>query len=120
MVPQDCVLFNDSIRYNIRYGHMAAADEQVEQAAEAACIHEAITTRFPKVRDLGEEGLKGWLGGRTKALDLRGLCERRRACCTMASIKNICSRYSSRSGVMQVQHVIQLAAPATSCTVMVK
>ena len=57
MVPQDCVLFNDTIRYNIRYGNMAAADEDVIQAAEAACIHEAISTRFPKVRgELGQRG----------------------------------------------------------------
>jgi ABC-type transport system involved in Fe-S cluster assembly fused permease/ATPase subunit len=49
MVPQDCVLFNDTIRYNIQYGNMAAGHKDVEAAAEAACIHETITTRFPKV-----------------------------------------------------------------------
>jgi len=35
---------------NIRYGKLDATDEEVQAAAEAACIHEAITTRFPKVR----------------------------------------------------------------------
>lgn len=49
MVPQDCVLFNDTIRYNIRYGRITASDADVEDAAEAACIHETIATRFPKV-----------------------------------------------------------------------
>lgn len=49
MVPQDCVLFNDSIRYNIRYGRISASDGEVEEAAEAACIAETINTRFPKV-----------------------------------------------------------------------
>ncbi len=46
--PQDCVLFNDTIRYNIRYGRTEASDEEVEAAAQAACIHDAIMTRFPK------------------------------------------------------------------------
>jgi ABC-type transport system involved in Fe-S cluster assembly fused permease/ATPase subunit len=50
MVPQDCVLFNDSIRYNIRYGRVTATDKEVEEVAEDACIHDPITTRFPKVR----------------------------------------------------------------------
>ena len=36
MVPQDTVLFNDTIRYNIRYGRMDASDEQVHAAARAA------------------------------------------------------------------------------------
>ena len=41
---------------NIRYGDTTASDEQVIAAAEAACIHEAISTRFPKVRGLfGED-----------------------------------------------------------------
>lgn len=46
---QDCVLFNDTIRYNIRYGRIAASDAEVEEVADAACIHEPISTRFPKV-----------------------------------------------------------------------
>ena len=49
MVPQDCVLFNADIRYNIRYGRPGASDAEVEAAAAAASIHDAITTRFPKV-----------------------------------------------------------------------
>ncbi|KAL6753380.1 mitochondrial half-size ABC transporter [Haematococcus lacustris] len=60
MVPQDCVLFNDTILHNIRYGNLSASDEQVQEAAQAACIHEAITTRFPKGYDtmVGERGLR--------------------------------------------------------------
>eukprot|EP00878_Enallax_costatus_P015689 GHUV01016437.1.p1 GENE.GHUV01016437.1~~GHUV01016437.1.p1 ORF type:complete len:820 (+),score=192.83 GHUV01016437.1:571-3030(+) len=60
MVPQDCVLFNDTIRYNIRYGRIAATDAEVEEVADAACIHEPITTRFPKGYDtvVGERGLR--------------------------------------------------------------
>ncbi|GAX77414.1 hypothetical protein CEUSTIGMA_g4860.t1, partial [Chlamydomonas eustigma] len=60
MVPQDTVLFNDNILNNIRYGETTASDEQVFAAAEAACIHEAISTRFPKGYEttVGERGLR--------------------------------------------------------------
>ncbi|GBF99523.1 hypothetical protein Rsub_11957 [Raphidocelis subcapitata] len=59
MVPQDCVLFNDTIRYNIRYGRPDATDAEVEAAARAACIHDAIA-RFPKGYEtmVGERGLR--------------------------------------------------------------
>lgn len=60
VVPQDTVLFNASIMYNIRYGRTTASDEEVHAAAEAASIHQSITTRFPQVR-LPEEGLAGQL-----------------------------------------------------------
>ncbi|KAF5841997.1 hypothetical protein DUNSADRAFT_9878 [Dunaliella salina] len=45
---------------NIRYGRLDASDDDVVKAAEAACIHEAITTRFPKGYDtvVGERGLR--------------------------------------------------------------
>jgi ABC-type multidrug transport system fused ATPase/permease subunit len=49
VVPQDTVLFNDSIMHNIRYGRLGASDAEVHEAAEAAAIHQAITERFPKV-----------------------------------------------------------------------
>jgi len=60
MVPQDIVLFNDTIMQNIRYGCLDASDDDVIKAAEAACIHEAITTRFPRGYDtvVGERGLR--------------------------------------------------------------
>ncbi|GCC19189.1 hypothetical protein chiPu_0018256 [Chiloscyllium punctatum] len=59
VVPQDTVLFNDSIRNNIRYGRVAASDEDVEEASLAADIHERIIT-FPEGYDtqVGERGLK--------------------------------------------------------------
>ena len=53
---QDTVLFNDTILNNIRYGDTTASDEALFAAAEAACIHESITTRFPKVRAGGAGG----------------------------------------------------------------
>ncbi|KAL2080931.1 hypothetical protein ACEWY4_022784 [Coilia grayii] len=59
VVPQDTVLFNASIRDNIRYGRVAASDQEVEQAAEAADIHQHILT-FPQGYEtqVGERGLK--------------------------------------------------------------
>jgi ABC-type transport system involved in Fe-S cluster assembly fused permease/ATPase subunit len=46
VVPQDTVLFNESIAYNIRYGRPEATDEEVEGAARAAQIHLKILS-FP-------------------------------------------------------------------------
>jgi len=59
MVPQDTVLFNDTIAYNVRYGRVDATDEEVRQAAERAQIGEFIA-RLPQGFDtqVGERGLK--------------------------------------------------------------
>ena len=59
IVPQDTVLFNDSIFYNIRYGRPEATREEVEEAARAAHIHDFIS-RLPDgyETDVGERGLK--------------------------------------------------------------
>ncbi len=59
MVPQDTVLFNDTIRYNIRYGRWEASDEEVEEAARLAQI-DAFIRMSPKgyETEVGERGLK--------------------------------------------------------------
>jgi len=59
IVPQDTVLFNDTIFYNIRYGRPDATREEVEAAARAAHIHEFIL-KLPDGYDseVGERGLK--------------------------------------------------------------
>src|SRR3954465_6700816 len=59
MVPQDTVLFNDTIRYNIRYGRWDASDREVEDAARLAQIDDFIRMS-PKGYDteVGERGLK--------------------------------------------------------------
>ncbi|RDZ27989.1 ABCB family ABC transporter ATP-binding protein/permease [Lysobacter silvisoli] len=59
IVPQDTVLFNDSIYYNIRYGRPEASREDVEAAARAAHIHDFIAA-LPDGYDtaVGERGLK--------------------------------------------------------------
>jgi ATP-binding cassette subfamily B protein len=59
MVPQDTVLFNDTIRYNIRYGRWDAGDAEVEQAAQLAQI-DGFIRMSPKGYEtqVGERGLK--------------------------------------------------------------
>jgi ABC-type transport system involved in Fe-S cluster assembly fused permease/ATPase subunit len=59
MVPQDTVLFNDTIRYNIRYGRWDATDEEVEEAARLAQI-DGLIRLSPKgyETEVGERGLK--------------------------------------------------------------
>jgi ATP-binding cassette subfamily B protein len=59
MVPQDTVLFNDTIRYNIRYGRWDATDAEVEEAAGLAQI-DSFIRRSPKgyETEVGERGLK--------------------------------------------------------------
>jgi ABC-type transport system involved in Fe-S cluster assembly fused permease/ATPase subunit len=59
MVPQDSVLFNDTVRYNIACGYPEATDEEVTEAARQARIHSTIK-RWPKEYNtlVGERGLK--------------------------------------------------------------
>jgi ATP-binding cassette, subfamily B, heavy metal transporter len=59
MVPQDTVLFNDTVRYNIRYGRWDATDAEVEEAAKHAQI-DGFIRHTPKGYDteVGERGLK--------------------------------------------------------------
>jgi len=59
MVPQDTVLFNDTIAYNIRYGRVEASQEEVEKAAEMAQIGDFIRALPDGFRTpVGERGLK--------------------------------------------------------------
>ncbi|HEY9193332.1 MAG TPA: ABC transporter ATP-binding protein/permease [Methyloversatilis sp.] len=59
IVPQDTVLFNDSIHYNIQYGRVTASAEEVEAASRAAQLHDFVT-RLPDgyATKVGERGLK--------------------------------------------------------------
>ncbi|MGR3570820.1 ABCB family ABC transporter ATP-binding protein/permease [Brevirhabdus sp.] len=59
VVPQDTVLFNDTIRYNIAYGRADADPHEIEAAARAARIHDFIVS-LPEGYDtkVGERGLK--------------------------------------------------------------
>ncbi|MBN9510411.1 MAG: ABC transporter ATP-binding protein/permease [Alphaproteobacteria bacterium] len=59
VVPQDTVLFNDTIRYNIAYGRPDATQEEIEHAARLAQVHDFVL-RLPDGYDtrVGERGLK--------------------------------------------------------------
>ena len=59
VVPQDTVLFNDTIRYNIAYGRPGASQAEIEAAARQAQVHEFVL-RLPDGYDtmVGERGLK--------------------------------------------------------------
>lgn len=59
IVPQDTVLFNDTIHYNIQYGNPGADDEQIERAAKLAKIEEFIHSLPERYESrVGERGLK--------------------------------------------------------------
>ncbi|THV06790.1 hypothetical protein K435DRAFT_834092 [Dendrothele bispora CBS 962.96] len=59
VVPQDSVLFNTTIRYNIGYGKFGASDEEIENAARSAQMHDRIMS-FPLGYDtvVGERGVR--------------------------------------------------------------
>ncbi|HSU05601.1 MAG TPA: ABC transporter ATP-binding protein/permease [Acetobacteraceae bacterium] len=59
VVPQDTVLFNDTIRYNIGYGRPTATQQEIEQAARLAQVH-GFVMALPDGYDtrVGERGLK--------------------------------------------------------------
>ncbi|MBV9813648.1 MAG: ATP-binding cassette domain-containing protein, partial [Acetobacteraceae bacterium] len=59
VVPQDTVLFNDTIRYNIGYGRPGASQAEIEDAARLAQVHDFVA-RLPAGYDtvVGERGLK--------------------------------------------------------------
>ncbi|HEY6434570.1 MAG TPA: ABC transporter ATP-binding protein/permease, partial [Acetobacteraceae bacterium] len=59
VVPQDTVLFNDTIRYNIAYGRPGATKAEIEQAARLAQVHEFVMALPDKYETrVGERGLK--------------------------------------------------------------
>ena len=72
MVPQDTVLFNDTIRYNIRYGRWDASDAEVEEAARLAQIDAFIRIVAEGLRDRGRRA-------RPEALRRREAARRDRA-----------------------------------------
>jgi ABC-type multidrug transport system fused ATPase/permease subunit len=84
-VPQDVVLFNDTIRYNIAYGKPDASDEEIESAAKAARLHDAVIG-MPDGYDtvVGERGLKVSGGEKQRLALARAFLKVR--CCSIACV----------------------------------
>jgi len=79
IVPQDTVLFNDTIRYNIHYGRPEATDEEVIDAARAAHIHDFIMSLPERYETrVGERGLKLSGGEKQRVAIARALLKRPR------------------------------------------
>jgi len=74
VVAQESILFNSSIRDNIRYGRLEATDEEIESAARAASIHDSIMA-LPDGYEtkLGEEGIKLSVGEKQRLAIARAL-----------------------------------------------
>ena len=84
MVPQDTVLFNDTIRYNIRYGRWEASDAEVEEAARLAQIDGFIRCAPQGLRHRGRRARPEAVGRREAARRDRPHHpqRRRRSCCS--------------------------------------
>jgi subfamily B ATP-binding cassette protein MsbA len=74
VVAQESILFNTTIRENIRYGRLEAGDEDIERAARAASIHDAIIA-LPDGYDtkIGEDGIKLSVGEKQRMAIARAL-----------------------------------------------
>jgi ABC-type multidrug transport system fused ATPase/permease subunit len=71
IVPQDTVLFNDTVAYNIAYGRPDATRDEVEAAAQAARIHDFISQHAQGLRHHGGRAGAEAVGRREAA---RGHC----------------------------------------------
>jgi subfamily B ATP-binding cassette protein MsbA len=74
IVPQDTILFNGTVRENIRYGRLDATDHEIEVAARSANVHEFVMG-FPKQYDtvVGERGITLSGGQRQRVAIARAL-----------------------------------------------
>lgn len=74
LVPQEVLLFNDTIQNNIRYGRLGAADQQVEAAARAANAHQFIESFSKQYNQIvGERGIKLSVGQKQRVAIARAI-----------------------------------------------
>ena len=80
IVPQDTVLFNDSIEYNIAYGRPGATHDEIVAAAQLAQIHDFIASTARGLRDAGRRARpEAVRAARSSGWPSPGRCSRRRA-----------------------------------------
>lgn len=74
VVAQESILFNATMRENLRYGRLEATDEEIEEAARAASIHDAIMSMPDGYETkIGEEGIKLSVGEKQRMAIARAL-----------------------------------------------
>jgi ATP-binding cassette subfamily B protein len=114
IVPQDTVLFNDSIEYNIAYGDPEASHEEVVAAAKLAQIHDFVI-RLPEgyATPVGERGLKLSGGEKQRVAIARAILKRPR----ILIFDEATSALDSRSEKMIQAELEEISANHTTLTI---
>jgi ATP-binding cassette subfamily B protein len=124
VVPQDSVLFNDTLLHNIRYGHFQASSENISRAAQQAAIDTFINT-LPEGYDtiVGERGLKLSGGEKQRVAIARAILKNPVICVfdeatsaldslTEKSIQQAMSTVSSTRTTLVIAHRLSTVADA--------
>jgi ATP-binding cassette subfamily B protein len=114
IVPQDTVLFNDSIEYNIAYGHPGATHEEIVAAAQLAQIHEFVAA-LPDgyATSVGERGLKLSGGEKQRVAIARAILKNPR----ILIFDEATSALDSRSEKLIQAELEQISADRTTLTI---
>jgi len=114
IVPQDTVLFNDSIEYNIAYGRPAATHEEIIAAARLAQIHDFVAT-LPEGYDtpVGERGLKLSGGEKQRVAIARAILKNPR----ILIFDEATSALDSKSEKLIQAELAQISADRTTLTI---
>ncbi len=114
IVPQDTVLFNDSIEYNIAYGRPAATHEEIIAAARLAQIHDFVAS-LPEGYDtpVGERGLKLSGGEKQRVAIARAILKNPR----LLIFDEATSALDSKSEKLIQAELAQISADRTTLTI---
>jgi ATP-binding cassette subfamily B protein len=114
IVPQDTVLFNDSIEYNIAYGRPGATHEEIVAAAQLAQIHEFVAA-LPEgyATSVGERGLKLSGGEKQRVAIARAILKNPR----ILIFDEATSALDSRSEKLIQAELEQISADRTTLTI---
>ncbi|KAG2378040.1 hypothetical protein C9374_008662 [Naegleria lovaniensis] len=96
-IPQDCVLFNDTLKHNIEYGRLGSSDEEIKAAVDKAHLTEIIE-RLPKGLDtqVGERGLKLSGGEKQRTAIARAILRAPKILCCDESTSSLDSKSEKR------------------------